>query len=124
MTLSRRNVLKGAAGLSLFLPTLESLGQTTAPPKRIVFVFTANGDQIAQRFTTRGETNWVFADMLTPRDLTPRPIVYPTRKPSTRTLSEYRCKRGVPRRRADSNRCTRLCRPLPNLSATAPRGSS
>jgi hypothetical protein len=24
------------------------------------------------------------------------------------------------RRRADSNRCTRLCRPLPNLSATAP----
>jgi hypothetical protein len=28
------------------------------------------------------------------------------------------------RRRADSNRCTRLCRPLPNLSATAPDGSS
>src|SRR4026207_278238 len=25
-----------------------------------------------------------------------------------------------PRRRADSNRCTRLCRPLPNHSATAP----
>ena len=24
------------------------------------------------------------------------------------------------RRRADSNRCTGLCRPLPNLSATAP----
>ena len=28
-----------------------------------------------------------------------------------------------PRRRADSNRCTRLCRPLPNLSATAPRAA-
>ena len=27
------------------------------------------------------------------------------------------------RRRADSNRCPGLCRPLPNLSATAPRGS-
>src|SRR5262245_4736512 len=26
------------------------------------------------------------------------------------------------RRRADSNRCTGLCRPLPNLSATAPEG--
>jgi uracil-DNA glycosylase family protein len=27
------------------------------------------------------------------------------------------------RRRADLNRCTRLCRPLPNLSATAPRAT-
>ena len=27
---------------------------------------------------------------------------------------------GEKRRRADSNRCTRLCRPLPNHSATAP----
>lgn len=66
MSFSRRNVLKGAAGLSLFLPTLESFGQSTAPPKRIVLVFTANGDDIDQRFTSRGETNWVFADMLTP----------------------------------------------------------
>jgi hypothetical protein len=66
MNFSRRNVLKGAAGLSLFLPTLESFGQSTTPPKRIVFVFTANGDDIDQRFTSRGETNWVFADMLTP----------------------------------------------------------
>jgi hypothetical protein len=68
MTLSRRNVLKGAAGLSLFLPTLESFGQTAPPPKRIIWVFTANGDQITQRFTSRGEANWVFADMLTPFD--------------------------------------------------------
>ena len=66
MTLSRRNVLRGAAGLSLALPALESFGQSTTPPKRVVFVFTANGDDIDQRFTTRGETNWVFADMLTP----------------------------------------------------------
>ena len=28
------------------------------------------------------------------------------------------------RRRADSNRCTRLCRPLPNHSATSPGGAS
>jgi hypothetical protein len=66
MKLSRRHVLRGAAGLSLFLPTLESFGQTATPPRRIVFVFTANGDQIAQRFVSRGETNWVFADMLSP----------------------------------------------------------
>lgn len=66
MTISRRSVLKGAAGLSLFLPALESFGQSMTPPKRVVFVFTANGDDIDQRFTSRGETNWVFADMLTP----------------------------------------------------------
>jgi hypothetical protein len=66
MKLSRRNVLRGAAGLSLFLPRLEAFAQGTTPPKRIVFVFTANGDQITQRFTTRGETSFVFADMLSP----------------------------------------------------------
>ncbi len=67
MTISRRNVLRGAAGISMFLPLMEAFGQQTGTsPKRIVFVFTANGDDIDQRFTTRGETNWVFADMLTP----------------------------------------------------------
>ncbi|MBK7862272.1 MAG: DUF1552 domain-containing protein [Archangiaceae bacterium] len=67
MTISRRNVLKGAAGLGMFLPALDAFGQTAAPPpKRAVWVFTANGDQIAQRFTTKGETNFVFADMMSP----------------------------------------------------------
>jgi hypothetical protein len=66
MKLSRRNVLQGAAGLSLLLPRLEAFAQTSAAPKRIVFVFTANGDQISQRFTSRGETTWQFADMLSP----------------------------------------------------------
>lgn len=66
MTISRRNVLKGAAGLSLFLPTLESFGQSTTPPKRVVFVFTANGDDIDRRIASGGETNWVFDDMLMP----------------------------------------------------------
>jgi hypothetical protein len=69
MKLSRRNFLRGASGLTLALPLLEAFevrGQTMTPPKRIVWVFTANGDQISQRFTSRGETNWVFADMLTP----------------------------------------------------------
>lgn len=67
MKVSRRNVLRGAAGLSLALPTLESFAQSAAPPpKRLVTVFTANGDQIAQRFTTKGETNFVLGDMLSP----------------------------------------------------------
>ena len=42
------------------------------------------------------------------------------REPSRGRVSSfpYRSKR----RRADSNRCTRLCRPLPNHSATSPAG--
>jgi Protein of unknown function (DUF1552) len=66
MKLSRRNILHGAAGLSLALPWLEARAQTVALPRRLVTIFTANGDQIAQRFTTKHETNFVFADMLTP----------------------------------------------------------
>jgi len=66
MKLSRRNVLRGAAGLSLALPWLEAKAQAVPAPRRLVTVFTANGDQIAQRFTTKDERSWVFADMLTP----------------------------------------------------------
>jgi Protein of unknown function (DUF1552) len=66
MKLSRRSVLRGAAGISLFLPRLESLAQAGQAPKRIVFVFTANGDQISQRFTSRGESTFVLGDMLSP----------------------------------------------------------
>lgn len=63
--LSRRNLLRSAAGLSLSLPWLEAFGQTALPPRRLATVFTANGDQILQRFTTKG-ANFVFADMLSP----------------------------------------------------------
>jgi len=67
MKVSRRNLLRGAAGLSMWLPLMEAFGQVNGTsPKRLVTIFTANGDDIDQRFTTRGETNWVFADMLTP----------------------------------------------------------
>ena len=67
MKVSRRNLLRGATGLSLSLPWLEANAQATgAPPRRLVTVFTANGDEINQRFTTKGETNWVFGDMLSP----------------------------------------------------------
>ncbi len=40
---------------------------------------------------------------------------------STRLCPAWCAKPCIERRGADSNRCTRLCRPLPNLSATAPR---
>ncbi len=66
MKMSRRNLLRSATGLSLSLPWLEAMAQTAKPPRRLVTVFTANGDQIAERFTSKGETNWQFADMLSP----------------------------------------------------------
>jgi len=66
MKFSRRNLLRGTTGLALSLPWLEAFAQTTPLPRRLVTVFTANGDQIDQRFTSKGETNWVFNDMLTP----------------------------------------------------------
>ena len=45
----------------------------------------------------------------------------PLRSRTYATKNLARCKEfGGKRRGADSNRCTRLCRPLPNLSATAP----
>ena len=67
--MNRRNFLR-AGGAVLALPMLESLmprvarGQTMQAPKRFISVFTANGDQIANRFTTRGETNFVLGEFL------------------------------------------------------------
>lgn len=66
MKLSRRNLLQSAAGLTFSLPWLEARAADVPLPRRLVTVFTANGDQIAQRFTTKHETNFVFADMLSP----------------------------------------------------------
>jgi hypothetical protein len=65
-SLTRRNVLRGAAGLSLALPWLESLAQTAAPPRRVVFSFTANGDDTDRRMKVKSETGFVFDDMLSP----------------------------------------------------------
>ena len=63
---NRRHLLKGAAGIGLALPWLESMAQTATAPRRVVFVFTANGDQIARRFTTKTETGFVFDEFLAP----------------------------------------------------------
>ena len=35
-------------------------------PRRIMFAFQANGDEVATRFTTAGETNFVFGEFLAP----------------------------------------------------------
>lgn len=68
---SRRNLLRGAAGLTLALPWLESLAQSSGggsgtAPRRIVFSFTANGDQVSRRMRVKSETGFVFDDMLEP----------------------------------------------------------
>lgn len=64
--LSRRTLLKSAAGIAVALPRLEAMAQATTSPRRVVFVFTANGDQTARRFTTKTETGFAFDDMLSP----------------------------------------------------------
>ncbi len=67
----RRRFLQ-AGGAVLALPLLESLlprsawGQTASAPRRLITVFTANGDQIAQRFTTKAETGFVLGPFLQP----------------------------------------------------------
>lgn len=67
MKLSRRNVLRGAAGLTLALPFFEALAQNTpTAPRRIIFCFTANGDQTSRRMKVKSETGFVFDDMLSP----------------------------------------------------------
>ncbi len=48
------------------LPALEAFAAPGAAPKRLVYSFTANGDQISQRFTKKDETQFTFGDMLSP----------------------------------------------------------
>lgn len=68
---NRRLLLK-AGGAVLGLPFLESLlpraarAQGMTAPRRVIFVFTANGDQISRRFTTKAETGFVLDQFLQP----------------------------------------------------------
>lgn len=69
--MNRRNFLR-AGGAVLALPMLESLlpraarAQTMQAPRRVITVFTANGDEISTRFNTRTETGFVLGDFLRP----------------------------------------------------------
>jgi hypothetical protein len=70
---SRRRLL-GAGGAVVALPFLESLVSRearaqmmgTAAPRRLLWVFTPNGDQESRRFDTRHETNFVLGEFLKP----------------------------------------------------------
>jgi hypothetical protein len=69
--LSRRLVLRGAGGLALGLPLLGAMlprraRAQDAAPRRIVFEFKPNGDQISRRFVSEDETNFVFDEFLEP----------------------------------------------------------
>jgi hypothetical protein len=71
--ISRRTLLRGASGVALALPFLDAMRPrraaaqaATTTPRRIMFCFQANGDEIATRFTTVGETNFVFGEFLAP----------------------------------------------------------
>jgi len=70
--ISRRTLLRGASGVGLALPFLDAMrpravrAQAAMTPRRIIFAFQANGDEIATRFTTVGETNFVFGEFLAP----------------------------------------------------------
>jgi hypothetical protein len=70
--LSRRTLLRGASGVALGLPLLEAMlpksarAQAAMAPRRILFHFQANGDEIATRFTQAGETTFQFGEFLAP----------------------------------------------------------
>jgi hypothetical protein len=71
--ISRRTLLRGAGGVAIGLPLLNIMDQRPASaqnepaaPRRIIFSFKANGDQVAQRFTATGETTFALGEFLSP----------------------------------------------------------
>ena len=70
--LSRRTLLRGTAGVGIALPLLEAMmprragGAAPLSPRRILFVFQANGDQTKRRFLDTGETTFTFDEFLAP----------------------------------------------------------
>jgi hypothetical protein len=71
--ISRRTLLRGAGGVAIGLPLLNIMDQRPAraqsepaSPRRIIFSFKANGDQVAQRFSQTGETTFQLGEFLAP----------------------------------------------------------
>jgi hypothetical protein len=68
----RRAFLRGIGGAALALPMLEIFGAKRADaapgdgPRRVIFVFSPNGDEIDRRFTNQDPTNFVFDEFLAP----------------------------------------------------------
>ncbi len=69
--LARRTFLRGTAGVALGLPLLDAMrserahAQTEAP-RRIIFEFKPNGDEVDRRFAAEDETGFVFDEFLEP----------------------------------------------------------
>ena len=70
--LSRRKILCGAGGIAMALPFLDVMqprrarAQDAVAPRRILFLFQANGDEVDARFTDSGETTFQLGEFLRP----------------------------------------------------------
>jgi hypothetical protein len=69
--LSRRTVLRGAGGCALGLPLLNAMRPRSATaqgetPRRIIFEFKPNGDEIDRRFNATAERDFEFGEFLEP----------------------------------------------------------
>ena len=69
--LDRRTFLRGAHGVALGLPFLSAMlprraSAQSAAPRRVIFHFKPNGDQIDRRFNGRGETRFALGEFLEP----------------------------------------------------------
>lgn len=70
--LSRRRMLCGAGGVAMALPFLDVMrphrarAQDAALPRRILFLFQANGDETDARFSSDGETSFELGEFLRP----------------------------------------------------------
>lgn len=70
--ISRRMVLYGAGGFTLALPFLDAMrprqarAQESPAPRRILFLFQANGDETDARFTSTGESDFQLGEFLKP----------------------------------------------------------
>lgn len=70
--LTRRTLLRGAGGIALALPLLEAMqprrlrAASEASPRRILFLFQANGDETRARFAETGERDFQLGEFLRP----------------------------------------------------------
>lgn len=69
--MSRRAILRGAAGAAISLPLLDAMGPETASAdgsetRRLIFSFKPNGDEVARRFQSTDEADFVLGDFLEP----------------------------------------------------------
>jgi hypothetical protein len=68
--LSRRTLLRGAAGAAVALPFLDAMRSRaraqTAGIRRLIFEFKPNGDEVDRRFDTVHETDFVLGEFLAP----------------------------------------------------------